>query len=161
MRCAGRHRPSALLSFSCCCRAGDTTARRVRPRLWGAGCLAGLLQGVSRSSGPALLLYWLGGPLPIARFRANIHHILRRTYRDYRRVLYVERACDAAPVLTLRDAALPYVVGFYAGRKFFGAASELTFRRICCALIAAAAVIGFPSISETRQDLPRRAWRVA
>jgi len=37
-----------------------------------------------------------------------------------------------------------YGVGLYAGARMFGLANEITFRRICFALIAVAIVLSLP-----------------
>jgi len=58
---------------------------------------------------------------------------------------YVWSGLVTAEVLILAACMAPlYAIGVWLGSRMFGMASELTFRRICYAMIAAAAVFSMP-----------------
>lgn len=100
-----------------------------------------MLQGISQSSGPAVLLYWLGGSIPAVRFRANII-LFFVVLTLITGVTYTFSGLITHAVLSVSLALVaPYG---YTGQKLFGVASESTFRRVCYVLIAIAAVIGMP-----------------
>jgi uncharacterized membrane protein YfcA len=110
----------------------------------GVGAVAGLFGGAAQISGPPVVAYWLGGAFPANTVRANL-------------VLYfaVSTVISAtsyflAGFLTLQALLLSliagpaYGLGLFFGSRLFGRASEATFRRICFALIACAALISLP-----------------
>lgn len=110
------------------------------------GLASGICSGTAQVGGPPVVAYWLGAVIPARTVRANI-------------VLYfaISSCLSIASyafggLLTLQSIQLSiligpaFAIGLYGGWKLFGRASEQTFRRICYALIAAAAIIGLPAL---------------
>lgn len=118
-----------------------------RPKLpltVGVGAVAGLLSGAAQVGGPPVVAYWLGGAIPARTVRANI--VL---YFAVSTVLsmasYLAGGLIEYRVLLLTALTAPaYAVGLWLGARLFGFADEATFRRICFALIAGAAILGLP-----------------
>ena len=120
---------------------------KTAPRLAvGVGLVAGFFSGVAQVGGPPVVAYWLGAAIRPERVRANI-------------VLYFAASAAitcvsylVAGVLTAKIVGLALVIGpvyglgLWLGSHSFGLASEATFRRICYALIAAAAIISLPAL---------------
>ena len=114
------------------------------PILIGVGGLAGFFSGVAQIGGPPVLVYWLGRDVPAARVRANI--VLYFALSTVLTIVsYLIGGLLTVTVLVLAVATAPfYGGGLWLGSQMFGFASEVTFRRICYALIVGAAVIGLP-----------------
>ena len=92
------------------------------------------------------MAYWLGGSIPSVIVRANI--VL---YFAISTVLtaasYLVGGLITQPVLVLSLTTGPlYGLGLYLGTRLFGRAKGGTFRYVCYGLIAAAAVVGLPSL---------------
>jgi uncharacterized membrane protein YfcA len=112
--------------------------------LIGVGGLAGFFSGVAQIGGPPVLVYWLGRDAPAARVRANIVlYFALSTVLTITSYLIGGLLTVAVLVLALLTAPF-YGSGLWLGSRMFGLASEITFRRICYALIVGAAVIGLP-----------------
>lgn len=108
------------------------------------GVVAGLFAGTAQVGGPAVVAYWLGRGLPAQVVRANI--VL---YFAISTVIsgtgYVWSGLIDPKVLILSALVAPaYGLGVWLGSRMFGLASDVTFRRICFAMIAIAAVSGMP-----------------
>ncbi len=124
-----------------------------RPKTWltvGVGALAGLFGGAAQMSGPPVVAYWLGGAIERRVVRANLvlyfalASILSATS-------YIIGGILTRDVLLLALVAGPaYGIGLSFGSRMFGIASEHTFRHICFALIAAAAIVGLPILDGLR-----------
>jgi uncharacterized membrane protein YfcA len=114
------------------------------PVLIGVGGLAGFFSGVAQIGGPPVLVYWLGRDVPAARVRANI--VLYFALSTVLTIVsYLIGGLLTVAVLVLAVATAPfYGGGLWLGSHMFGFASEVTFRRICYALIVGAAIIGLP-----------------
>ncbi len=107
------------------------------------GCSGGL-GGLAGFYGPPIALFWLGGQGSGSIVRANILVYLAvigliagLCYGAFG-LLRLSVAWDALAVAPL------YALGLFLGARFFGFASEPTFRRIACGLIAGAAILGLP-----------------
>jgi len=108
------------------------------------GSLAGLLSGAAQIGGPPVVAYWLGGAVPAAIVRANIiFYFAISTVLSAVSYLWGDLITLEVLVLALCVAPL-YGLGLWCGSRFFGFASELAFRRICYAMIAAAAAASMP-----------------
>jgi uncharacterized protein len=108
------------------------------------GAAAGLLSGAAQIGGPPIVAYWLSRPILAATMRANI--IL---YFAISSVItgttYLAGGLLTPSVVGLALVTGPiYGAGLYAGARMFGLASEITFRRICLALIAVAIALSLP-----------------
>lgn len=118
---------------------------RPRPALTvGVGLASGLLSGAAQIGGPPVVAYWLGGITPPKIVRANIiSYFVVSTVLSA--VAYLWGGLMTRQVLVLALILAPaYAAGVWAGSRMFGLASEVAFRRICFAMIAAAAVLSMP-----------------
>jgi len=108
------------------------------------GAISGLLTGIAQIGGPPVIAYWLGGAVSALVMRANfILYFAISTVLSA--VSYVWSGLVTAEVIVLAACMAPlYGVGLWLGSRMFGMASELTFRRICYAMIAAAALFSMP-----------------
>jgi len=110
----------------------------------GVGAVSGFCSGLAQTGGPPIVAYWLGRPISSVIARANI--MLFFGMSD----LFSAASYAAAGLISTDSLKFSLVVGpVYAlgvalGAMMFGRASELTFRAICYALIALAAIIGLP-----------------
>jgi uncharacterized membrane protein YfcA len=114
------------------------------PVLIGVGALSGLFSGVAQIGGPPVLVYWLGRAAPAATVRANI--VLYFALSTVLTIVsYLIGGLLTLAVLVLAVLTAPfYGLGLFVGSRLFGFASESTFRRVCYALIAGAALVGLP-----------------
>lgn len=108
------------------------------------GLIAGVFSGVAQIGGPPVVAYWLGGAVPATIVRANII-----VYFAISTVLnataYLWSGLITLQILALAVLVAPtYGLGVWLGSRMFGLAEERTFRRICYAMIATAAVISMP-----------------
>jgi uncharacterized membrane protein YfcA len=108
------------------------------------GLLAGFFSGVAQIGGPPVVAYWLGGAIPAITVRANIiFYFAISTVLSA--VGYVWGGLITTQILVLALITAPlYGLGVWLGSRMFGLASEHTFRRICYAMIAVAALISMP-----------------
>jgi uncharacterized membrane protein YfcA len=110
----------------------------------GIGGVAGLLGGIAQVGGPPIVAYWLSRPLSPETVRANIVLYFAIT-TVASAVVYFAGGLLTASVIGLALITGPiYGLGLYIGSRTFGLASEITFRRICFALIAAAIMLSLP-----------------
>lgn len=116
----------------------------------GVGGVAGLFGGATQMSGPPVVAYWLGGAIPKLTVRANLvlYFALSSAISA---VFYVIGGLLTAEVLFVALLAGPcYGIGILMGSRYFGLASEATFRRICFLLIGLAALAGLPLFDALR-----------
>jgi len=108
------------------------------------GGVAGLLSGVAQVGGPPVVAYWLSRAIPAETVRANIVLYFAIT-TVISGAAYLAGGLLTKSVIGLALVIGPiYGLGLYAGSRMFGLAREITFRRICFALIAAAIVLSLP-----------------
>jgi uncharacterized membrane protein YfcA len=114
------------------------------PATAAVGTLAGFFGGVAQVGGPPVVLYWLRDATAVAVVRASI--ILYFAISDFIIFAsYVIGGLFSLKVVALAVLAGPvFGIGLWLGSHMFGIASDATFRRVCYALIAAAAVLGLP-----------------
>src|SRR6478672_10463129 len=110
----------------------------------GVGSLAGFCSGLAQTGGPPIVGYWLGRPIPSVIARANI--LLFFGASDFfSAVAYAVSGLINADAIKFAFVVGPvYGIGVWFGASLFGKASEVLFRAICYALIAAAVLIGLP-----------------
>lgn len=108
------------------------------------GAVGGLLAGIATISGPPAMAYLLGRDLPKQQVRAIFNLYL--SVGDVLALLGCLVAGLLGPELLgpLLVTAPLYGFGIWGGSRMFGWASELTFRRLCYGLIAAAALLSLP-----------------
>jgi uncharacterized membrane protein YfcA len=108
------------------------------------GAVAGLLGGAAQVGGPPIVAYWLSRPMKAETVRANIVLYFAIT-TVISGVAYLAGSLVTLSVVELALVTGPiYGVGLYAGSHMFGLANEITFRRICFALIAFAIAASLP-----------------
>jgi uncharacterized membrane protein YfcA len=108
------------------------------------GAAAGVLSGAAQIGGPPIVAYWLSRPIKAEAVRANIvlYFAISSVITG---TVYLAGGLLTSPVVGLALVTGPiYGLGLYAGSRMFGLASELTFRRMCLALIAAAIMLSLP-----------------
>jgi uncharacterized membrane protein YfcA len=110
------------------------------------GTLAGLLSGAAQVGGPPVVAYWLGGAIPAVIVRANIiFYFAISTVLSAISYIWSDLITGEVILLALYVAPL-YGLGLWCGSRFFGIASEVTFRRISYAMIATAAITSMPAL---------------
>jgi uncharacterized membrane protein YfcA len=118
-----------------------------RPRLpatIGVGLLSGLGSGAVQIAGPPVIIYWLGGSGQAAFVRANL--MVYFTFIDVIGcVAYFRQGLFTREVIALSLLlGLPFILAMIAGVRWFGMASERSFRRVAYAIIAASALVSLP-----------------
>jgi uncharacterized membrane protein YfcA len=115
-----------------------------RPITTMVGAVAGFFGGVAQVGGPPVVLYWLRDATTAAVTRASL--ILYFAVSDF--IILASYLWGGLFTRTVIDLALVagpvFGVGLWIGSHMFGLASDLTFRRVCYALIAASALISLP-----------------
>jgi uncharacterized membrane protein YfcA len=112
----------------------------------GVGGLAGFCSGLAQTGGPPIVGYWLGRPIASVIARANI--LLFFGASDF----FSGISYAVAGLITMDSIKFSlvvgpvYAVGVWFGASLFGKASEVVFRSICYALIAAAVIFGLPAL---------------
>lgn len=110
------------------------------------GAVSGLFSGAAQMGGPPVVAYWLGGAIPRATVRANIVLFFAASTL-LSAIGYLTKGLITPGLLILAAATSgPYGAGVWLGSHMFGLASEATFRRLCFAMIAVAAVAGMPAL---------------
>jgi uncharacterized protein len=116
----------------------------------GVGGVAGLLGGVAQVGGPPIVAYWLSRSLAAETVRANIV-LYFAVMTVVSGIAYLAGGLLTASVFGLALITGPiYGLGLYIGSRIFGLASEITFRRICFALIAVAIMLSLPVLDMLR-----------
>ena len=112
----------------------------------GVGSVAGFCSGLAQTGGPPIVGYWLGRPIPSVIARANI--MLYFGFSGFfSAVSYAVTGLINADAIKFALVVGPvYAIGIWFGASLFGKASEVVFRAICYALIAAAVIIGLPAL---------------
>jgi uncharacterized membrane protein YfcA len=129
----------ALLMSGWRYRGKPTTATTVM-----VGAAAGLLAGAAQIGGPPIVAYWLSRAIAAETVRANIVLYFAIT-TVITTTVYLAGGLLTPSVVGLALVTGPiYGVGLYAGARMFGLASDITFRRICFALIAVAIALSLP-----------------
>lgn len=120
------------------------------PMTVGVGLLAGIFGGAAQMSGPPVVAYWLGGTIAASVVRANlIFYFALSTVISA--ASYIIGGLLTPEVLLIAVIIAPaYGLGLYGGSRLFGVASDITFRRICFCLIAAAVLVGLPLFDSLR-----------
>ena len=106
--------------------------------------MSGFLTGSAQIGGAPAIAYWLGGASTAGSVRANLVLFLACS-TFYSVVAYTILGLFGWSTVALSLAAGPaYFAGVTLGTRMFGLASQETFRRICFALVALAAILGLP-----------------
>ncbi|WP_213775526.1 sulfite exporter TauE/SafE family protein [Bradyrhizobium sp. dw_78] len=110
------------------------------------GGLSGFGSGLAQTGGPPIVGYWLGRPIASNIARANILLFFGAS-DSFSVVSYAFTGLITWDALRFSCLVGPaYAVGVWFGSKLFGRASEALFRSICYVLIAAAVIVGLPTL---------------
>jgi uncharacterized protein len=114
------------------------------PATLAVGAFSGLCSGAAQMGGPPLVAYWMGGTNDAARVRANL--VLTGTIGGVlSAAAYLAGGLLDRGLLLVAAVVSPgYGMGLWMGGRMFSKASQKSFRQICFALIALAAVLGLP-----------------
>jgi uncharacterized membrane protein YfcA len=108
------------------------------------GAIAGFFNGVAQVGGPPIVLYWLRDATAARIVRANII-VYFAASSVLTTISYLVGGVLTTEVVGLVVLTGPaFGAGLWLGSHMFGLASEETFRRICYALIALAALVSLP-----------------
>ena len=121
----------------------------------GVGMVSGFLSAAAQIGGAPAIAYWLGSAASPQTVRANMVLFLGLS-TVYTVVAYVVVGLFNWGLVGLCLATGPaYLAGTLLGMRMFGLASPETFRRICFALIALAAVLGLPVVRHSVIGVPK------
>ena len=114
------------------------------PLTIGTGATSGVLNGIAQVGGPPIVLYWLGGQSSADIVRANIiSYFAISSCIGF--VSYLAGGLLVPALIGLSLVTGPvYALGLYLGSHMFGLASDVTFRRVCYALIVISLTISLP-----------------
>jgi uncharacterized membrane protein YfcA len=108
------------------------------------GGISGFFNGVAQVGGPPIVLYWLRDAGKAVTMRANII-LFFAISSVITTVSYLAGGLLSHAIIGLAVAIGPaYAIGLWLGSHMFWLASEATFRRVCYALIAMAALVSLP-----------------
>jgi uncharacterized membrane protein YfcA len=108
------------------------------------GAMSGLLSGVAQMGGPPIILYWLGSASKAGVVRANVVLFFAVSTAMTTGIYAASGLLPFALVGLVALTGPAYGMGIWIGSRMFRLANERTFRRLCYALIALAALIGMP-----------------
>jgi uncharacterized membrane protein YfcA len=106
--------------------------------------MSGLLSGVAQMGGPPIILYWLGSASKAGVVRANVVLFFAVSTAMTTGIYAASGLLPFALVGLVALTGPAYGMGIWIGSRMFRLANERTFRRLCYALIALAALIGMP-----------------
>lgn len=110
----------------------------------GVGLVSGFGGGAAQISGPPVLLYWLGGALPIMTVRASLIAYFA-LHGAVMVVAYLLQGVLTTEVLALSVLlAAPFFLGVCTGAYLFRGVGDTLYRRLAYALIAVAALVSLP-----------------
>lgn len=110
----------------------------------GVGLFSGVSAGAVQIAGPAVIIYWLGGPNSAAVVRANlmVFFVLLEIVSG---VTYYARGLLTADVLLLSLLLGPiFILAMLTGALMFRAAADQTYRRVSYAIIGLSALLAMP-----------------
>jgi uncharacterized protein len=108
------------------------------------GGLSGLLSGIAQMGGPPIILYWLGSASRAGVVRANVVLLFAVSTAITTGIYAINGLLPYVLVGLVALTGPAYGFGILIGARLFRFADEQTFRRLCYALIALAALIGMP-----------------
>ena len=120
-------------------RAAPTVAATL-----GVGVVSGFLGGMTQTSGPPVIAYWLGQNVPPALQRASMFAYFGLG-SFITASFYFLGGLVTLTVIQLSILLAPaYGLSVMAGQRMFGLASETTFRNVCYVLIALVGLFSMP-----------------
>lgn len=110
----------------------------------GIGGVSGFMSGVASIPGPPVIAYWLASDLPVAIVRANLlTFFLMGEFVTIANIWFA--GLFSAPVVAVGLLCVPpYFGGLIIGSRFFGMASERTYRVVTFLLILMSAFLALP-----------------
>jgi uncharacterized membrane protein YfcA len=118
-----------------------------RPRLpltAGVGLFSGFGGGAAQIAGPAVIIYWLGTEKNAITVRANLLVYFLLLDLTLCVSYFLQRLFTPELVALALLVGVPFFIATTVGATLFHGASDLLYRRIAYAIIAAAALISLP-----------------
>jgi uncharacterized membrane protein YfcA len=110
------------------------------------GFASGVMNGIAASGGPPVMAYLLGQSVDAGRIRATFT-VFIAVATTLTTITLAFAGLFGTWILAPVVITLPsYLFGVWGGSKMFGLASDLTFRRATCAMIAVAALLSLPLV---------------
>jgi uncharacterized membrane protein YfcA len=114
----------------------------------GVGLVMGIGTGAVQISGPAAIIYWLGGPNSALVVRANLM-VCFALLSIASIIVYYLRGLFTADVLLMSLVLGPvFIATMAAGAWLFRGAGDATYRRIAYIIIALSALVSLPLFDE-------------
>ena len=110
----------------------------------GVGGVAGLLSGIASIPGPPVIAYWLASDLPVAIVRANLLTFFLIGEVVSAGNIWAAGLFSRGVVMVGLICTPVYFAGLLIGWRFFGMASDRTYRRVTFALILLSAFLALP-----------------
>lgn len=120
------------------------------------GGVSGLLSGIASIPGPPVIAYWMASDLPAAIIRANLLSLFLLSDAISIVNVWAAGLFNTAVVTTGFICAPIYFAGLMIGGRFFGLASESTYRRATFALVLLAGFLALPIFDEGFANLAAR-----
>jgi uncharacterized protein len=118
-----------------------------RPRLpitAAIGLFSGFGGGAAQIAGPAVIIYWLGAEKNVVTVRANLLVYFLLLDLTLCISYFVQGLFTPELVALALLLGVPFFIAIAVGATLFHGASDLLYRRIAYAIIAASALIGLP-----------------
>jgi uncharacterized membrane protein YfcA len=118
--------------------------RPTLPVTTGVGIVAGLGSGAVQISGPAVVLFWLGGDSHATVVRANlmVFFLLMGIITG---AFYIAGGIITTGILALSVLlGPPFILALWFGARWFHGTSDQTYRRAAYAIIVVAALVSLP-----------------
>jgi len=108
------------------------------------GSLSGFLGGVAALPGPPAILYWMASKLSTTMIRSNTMVFLFAIDILTGVGLFLGNMFTSEAIFKGVLAAPIYLIGLLVGKKLFGFASEITYKRLAFAIILLSAISSMP-----------------
>jgi uncharacterized membrane protein YfcA len=114
------------------------------PLTVGVGLASGISGGATTLTGPFAIVYWLGSASGPATVRANLIVFFLFTDGLVAAVYWAQGLYTAETVALALLIAAPFLAALALGARWFHGASQLTYRRVAYAIVAASALVSLP-----------------
>ena len=115
-----------------------------KPLIYATGALGGFLGGSVGIPGPPIIVLYMASTLPPSAIRANNTLFLIAADLILLAVFMISGVLVVAALAVGAVLIAPYLLGNWLGAKLFRPGSEVLYRRIAYAIIAASALTGMP-----------------
>jgi uncharacterized membrane protein YfcA len=110
----------------------------------GVGGVAGVLSGIASIPGPPVIAYWIASDYPALIVRANLLSLFLISNFVSATNIWAAGLFQRDVVITGLFCMPPYFIGLLIGWRFFGLASERTYRLVTFGLILLSAFLALP-----------------